>query len=163
MRLKAWMELFHYHNWHLNECLLDVSPMWARCKNQVGNLIHTCWTCPQLCKYWEDVFKTLSEVFEIPLNQTPLTALFGVVAREAQLPKYKWNAIAFPSLIARRLILLKWKDESPPTHTHWIRDLLQFLRLEKIRSTLKGSTGRCYKAWQPLITHVEKCKLDLTI
>lgn len=31
-------------------------------------------------------------------------------------------ALAFASLIARWLILLKWKDEAPSMHSHWIRE-----------------------------------------
>lgn len=38
---------------------------------------------------------------------------------------YKLNGIFFVSLIARWLIILKWKDETTPTHARWIKDLLQ--------------------------------------
>lgn len=47
------------------------------------------------------------------------------------------DMIAFSTLVARRLILLKWKDRAP-TFSHWIRDLMYHLALEKIQYSTKG-------------------------
>lgn len=79
-------------------------------------------------------------MFGIPFKPFPLTAMFRLVVEETHLPQYKLDAIAFASLTDRILILLKWKDETSPTYTHWIRDLMQLLKLKKYIFTLRGST-----------------------
>lgn len=58
-------------------------------------------------------WKTYSELSQIGLGLNPsqLTTIFKV--EETSLTQSKLNAIAFPSLIARSLIVLKWKDETP--------------------------------------------------
>lgn len=64
------------------------------------------------------MLKSLSEVMEIPFNPFPPTTIFRMVVEEMNLLQYKLNAFAFVSLTARRLIPLKWKDETSPTYTH---------------------------------------------
>lgn len=39
--------------------------------------------------------------------------------------------MAFAFLIARRLILVMWKQEASPTYVQWVRDVMGFLHLEK--------------------------------
>lgn len=41
-----------------------------------------------------------------------------------------------------------------------IRDLMQFLQLEKVRFALKGFIDVFYKTWQPFFTHVVNCTFD---
>ena len=64
--------------------------------------------------------------------------------------------IAFAMLLARRLILLKWKDRSPPTFNQWIRDLLHHLTLEKIRYATRDCALSFYSIWQPVLDQLEK-------
>lgn len=64
--------------------------------------------------------------------------------------------IAFVTLLARRLILLKWKSRTPPSHIHWIRDVLNFAKLEKIRHLLRGSQAKFSKTWDPFFEYVGK-------
>ena len=48
------------------------------------------------------------------------------------------KVIAFSTLLVRRLILLRWRDAAPPTVTHWIRDVLSNLKLEKNQMCNEG-------------------------
>ena len=66
--------------------------------------------------------------------------------------------IAFASLLARRLILLKWKEKLPPTFKAWVNDVMYHLTLEKIRYSTRGFKGALafYSIWQPFLTYVER-------
>ena len=81
-------------------------------------------------------------------------AIFGASPDQLKLSKTQSDSIAFVTFIARRLILLNWKDPHPPTFTHWIEDVLYFLKLEKIKHSLRGSVKRFFELWNPFITHV---------
>ena len=59
--------------------------------------------------------------------------------------------MAFTTLLARRLILMKWKSSAPPSHIQWIRDVLYYIKLEKIRSTLRGSVAKFEDTWGPFL------------
>ncbi len=58
-------------------------------------------------------------------------------------------------------ILLNWKQVSPPSHIHWIADLLQFLHLGKVKYTTRGSADKFYRLWQPFLSSVDGLKLKL--
>ena len=94
------------------------------------------------------------------VEPSPLIALFSVAPEDASLSKREVNMLAFCSLLARRLILFKWKDPIPPTHSHWIREVMCHLKLEKIRYTVRGSTETFYNIWQPFFTFVEGMEAD---
>ena len=51
---------------------------------------------------------------------------------------------------------MKWKDVSPPTFTHWVKDLMYHLTLEKICCSTRGDPLGFYAIWQPMLTCIEK-------
>lgn len=112
--------------------------------------MHMFWTCSKLCTFWLYIFENFSGVFGKILESSPFIALL--------LHKHLTNLInmlIFCCLLARRLILFKWKDPNPPTHHHWIREVMSHLKMEKIRHRVRGSTGTFYNIWQPFLTFVE--------
>lgn len=70
------------------------------------------------------------------------------------LPRAQSNCISYVTLLARRLILLHWKQATPPSFKHWIIDTLRFLKLEKIRFALRGPMDNFSSAWQPFLTYL---------
>lgn len=90
----------------------------------------------------------------------PILALFGVPSDVYALNKPQCDFLAFCTLLARRLILLKWKDAIPPSHSQWVRSILLYMRLEKIKYTLRGSTSKFNEIWQPFLGYIEE-KLEL--
>lgn len=137
----------------------DSDPMCNRCKAEIRSLIHTFWKCPTLNNYWTAIYKTLSETYKIKLAPSALIALFGVIPPGISIVKHYSNAVAFASLLGRRLILVNWKKETPPTHDQWITDLMRFLYMEKMRSTLTGSLTKFNKSWQPFLKYMETFKM----
>lgn len=47
----------------------------------------------------------------------------------SQINSIKMNL--FASLLARRAILLRWRDTAPPTHSQWLRGVMSSLRLQR--------------------------------
>lgn len=117
------------HRAHISKAKLssmysEVSPYCVKCKIAEASLIHMYWSCSSLNKYLREIFHTLSQVLKIKLKPNPLTALFGIMEGEEQLPVEKHHTLSFSSLLARRAILLKWRDTSPPTHAQWLEDIM---------------------------------------
>ena len=79
------------------------------------------------------------------IEPDPVISVFGVTPSNSGLSKHHSDFIAFSTLLARRLILFVWKLTTPPSHSHWVREVMAFLKLEKIRCTIQGSVKRLKK------------------
>ncbi|KAA0701525.1 LINE-1 reverse transcriptase -like protein [Triplophysa tibetana] len=145
----------HLTRVRLSKIYKDVDPMCIRCHQAPATHAHMFWSCPSLFNFWTQIFNSISVCIGVQFDPTACTALFGVLPPTLQLPKYKADFVAFISLLARRLILLRWKSPAPPSHSSWIRDILQFVKLEKVRCSIHGSLAKFNKTWDPFFAHVE--------
>lgn len=151
-------KILHRTHWtkeRLSKIFPHINPQCDRCQQSPASLIHMFLSCPSLHNFWTEIFNILSTVLNVPCDPTPVTVLFGVLPLALMIPKYKADFVAFATLLARRLILFKWKSSAPPTVYQWLRDLLSFSKLEKIRATLHGSTAKFYKIWNPFLEHLK--------
>ena len=71
------------------------------------------------------------------------------------LPSRVGCVLAFTTLLARRLILLNWKNPRAPSLINWKRDLLSSIKLEKLRFSLRGSLAQFYAIWKPILMILE--------
>ena len=134
-----------------------------RCAFVPADLAHTFWSCSKLTGFWKSFFKIMSEVLGVVITPCPLIAIFGVPSNHSELSKQTLNVLAFASLIARRRILLHWKLPKPPADQSWQTDLLSFLKLEKIKFSLRGSVGKFYATWQPFLSFFDNVATTPTV
>lgn len=114
--------------------------------------------------YWNtgQIFKTISEVIGRNINPGTLVVLFSIFPIHG-LSKSSQHTIALSSLLARRLILLKWTHASPPTHNKWIYEMLQCIALERIRSPWGRTLCTFYEMWQPFVNYVDSLTIDVIV
>lgn len=62
-----------------------------------------------------------------------IITIFGMVLQNLCLKKCDKNIIPFATILARRHVLLKWKERSPPTFNLWVKDLICHLTHKKIQ------------------------------
>lgn len=98
-----------------------------RCSLELADLSHMFWGCPRLTKFWTDILRTLWFICNKDLDPNPLTSILGVVQEEMQLTTNQIELIAFSTLLARRPILLSWKNSMPPSHKHWMTEVMSNL------------------------------------
>lgn len=138
-------------------CITD--PSCPRCKGQPADHIHMFWSCPALSIFWPNIFDAFTKIFGKKVCPSPISAIFGI--SPLTLPSNAHNVIAFTTLIARRSILLNWKRQSPPSFKRWIRETMYFLKLEKIRFTLKRTTQQFLETWNPFLNYFEELQISL--
>lgn len=129
-----------------------------RCRQSPADLAHMFLTCPLLSDFWTAIFETISKVVGQTIVLEPLTAFFGI-SSSLNVPKSTRKIIAFSTLLARRLILLKWSHSTPPIHNKWIQEVLRCVTIEKIRFSLKGSLDTFYKTWQPFLVYIDSLNI----
>lgn len=147
----------HFTRARLAKIYPNLDPLCPRCRGQPADLMHMFWLCPSLFTFWRTIFKAYSHMFGTRLDPDPVSALFGLTSKEslAVLPTKAHVVIAFTSLLARRLILFKWKQNTPPSFSHWVKDVMYFLHLEKIKYTLKGTSQSFLKIWRPFLDYYD--------
>ena len=150
----------HFTKVRLSKIYDSVYPLCDRCRSSPATHAHMFWFCPSLRRYWTEIFKTISDCIEVPIEPNAMTAIFGIPPPALSFSRHKSHLVAFTTLLARRLILMKWKSSVPPSHPHWIRDTLNFIKLEKIRSTLRGSVSKFEKTWGPFLVLVNNLQFN---
>ena len=150
------MHRLHWSKVRLAKFTPSIDPICDRCRQTPATLSHMFWFCSKLDNFWQSIFKTFSDVLQIPIEPSAITAIFGITHYDTHLSRQAKNMMAFASLIARRLILLKWKEKLPPTFKMWINDLLHHLVLEKIRYSTRGYIQKFYSTWKPFLSYIEK-------
>ena len=151
----------HWSKSKLARIYPDIDPNCDKCHQGPANLSHMFWSCPTLVPFWACVFDSLSATTSARIQPSPLLALFGVLPIGLSLPSYFAELVAFLTLLARRAILMRWKSSCPPSHSQWIKDVLHFMRLEKIKHTLRFAEHKFYKIWQPFLDHVSSLQIDI--
>ena len=149
----------HYTNARLAKIFPGRSDACNRCGHSPADLLHMLWACPRLSDYWSAIFKSLSDVSGVDISPDPFTALFGA-SSVAGTPPHFDRVISFSTLLARRIILMKWKHALPPTHNKWITDVLYFLKLEKIRFSLRGTSRNFEKTWLPFLEYTRTLTME---
>ena len=101
----------------------------------------------------------MSSVLGVNLQPCPLIAIFGIPDPTLALNPTQKDIIAFTSLLARRSLVLHWKSVKYPSISQWLKDVMFFLRLEKIKYTLRGCTVKFFSKWQPFISYFTNLKV----
>ena len=102
-----------------------------RCKMDRADLLHMFWSCSRLREFWASIFKVLNEAFDLDLQPSPTTAVFGVQEGDIVMPNSKESVVAFATLIAQRRILMEWKTSTPPKASAWLSDII-FLKIRAV-------------------------------
>uniref|UniRef100_A0A8C4S006 Reverse transcriptase domain-containing protein n=1 Tax=Erpetoichthys calabaricus TaxID=27687 RepID=A0A8C4S006_ERPCA len=144
------------HSTHLSRLKLSKmfpgqDPTCEHCNQAPASLGHMFWACTKLTSFWTKIFKCLSYSLGVTIPPNPLTAVFGVLPDGLEVEKDKQTVIAFTTLLARRFILLNWKNPNSPLISQWETDVLYYLKLEKIKFSVRGSVQNFFKTWQDLI------------
>ena len=80
--------------------------------------------------------------------------LAGVVFSNTGLSTHQSDLMAFSALIAHRLTLLSWKSPTPPSHLHWICEVMSLLKLEKNQKYSSELFEKMKKkTWHPFLDY----------
>ena len=145
----------HYSKSRLSKIYPQIKDECERCHANPCDLSHMFFLCPVLQNFWNHYSNILSNALKIKVNLNPYLAIFGIPVNSAPINLSYSKILAFTSLIARRRILLLWKSSKAPLISNWFHDVLSFLKMEKINSTMKGNTDNFEQKWG---SFMEYCK-----
>lgn len=143
----------HFSKSRLSEMYPEVEDTCDKCHGSPCHLSHMFFLCPELNSFWTGYFSIMSTVLGVNLQACPLIAIFGIPDASLALNSIQKDIIAYTSLLARRSLLLHWKSAKYPSIFRWLKDTMFFLKLEKIKYTLRGCTDKFFHKWQPFISY----------
>uniref|UniRef100_A0A3P8RWR8 Reverse transcriptase domain-containing protein n=1 Tax=Amphiprion percula TaxID=161767 RepID=A0A3P8RWR8_AMPPE len=145
----------HYSNDKLAKIYPNFSPTCIRCHQTRATTGHMFWNCQSLNSFWKNISEVLSYMCRKLITVSPFISIFGVPPPEITVPASQAKAIAFASLMARRLILLQWKSDKPPSFDSWIREMLSMLQLEKLRYSRANCLENFRVTWSLFFEYVQ--------
>lgn len=149
----------HYSKSRLSKLYREVEDKCEKCHGSPCHLSHMFYLCPDLKTFWEGYFSIMSTILGVNLQPCPLIAIFGIPDPLLALNSTQKEIIAFTSLLARRSLLLHWKSAKYPSFYRWLKDTIFFLKLEKIKYTMRGCTVKFFHKWQPFISYFTNLKV----
>lgn len=142
----------HFSPTKLKNIYQNVSGMCAKCLSVQGTLSHLFVHCHKLQQFWGSIFDFVTKAIGRRVLCTPITILFGVTELGWAKNKYEVRVISMCTLLARKMILLCWKSDKPPSFDMWLKELGNVLYLEKIRYTLSNRLSIFHKTWKTVIS-----------
>lgn len=110
-----------------------------------NHLEHRLWSCPPIQAFWSKVELFVASLTDLAPHSDPFLLLFGTWCFKASKPQARiltnhniWLSSCY--MIARRSILAKWIQDSPPT----LRDLRLGLQLLHDREALDIKTSNSH-------------------
>ncbi len=71
------------HHTHITPALKNkmdaiTSPLYWKCKSEIGVYAHCFWSCVKLQRYWFDIVNELSAIFNISIRMDPMCLILGL-------------------------------------------------------------------------------------
>lgn len=147
-RLQITPQLRHRMNPRLTE-------MCSKCHIEVGSYRHCVWSCIYIEEYWRKITDKLNLIFDVRLDPDPQALLLGLASPHIKGSDQRrlFNILTFA---ARKNILLKWIDNTPPTIIGWHKLVFELIPMEYLTYRFKCKTPVFFKTWTPFFKYAGK-------
>lgn len=144
------MHRIYYTPLRLSKMYPNVSPKCHRCESCIGSIMHIFWKCQKLEYFWKEVHDWTVKALETSLDFTPVLYLFGTEFDKTYDPVFV-QRISVISYIAKKCVLLNWKQHESPIFHLFKLLLYDTLRLEQFTYYLRGRADVFGKIWASII------------
>lgn len=118
--------------------------------NTQDSYLHALWLCPPVYQFWTDVTNKLTEFFKTRIPKFPSLCLLGDTSQIN--PSFKYPIPLLMSLaIAKKTILLNWKNKCQISITQWLHLLREHIIQEKHASETQNQLFKFNTVFSPLL------------
>ena len=128
---------------------MNIPDTCVKCQHDKGTLVHCLWECLEIQKFWKEVIKCLSEIFKCQIPCCAKLCILGIYPAGFSRTKKQIKILDFGLLHARRTIDLNWTNMEAPSIELWIKELSEYIRLERLTYISKGKTEEFVQLWEP--------------
>lgn len=103
----------------------DIPDTYTKCLFEKGTLIHCVWGCLNIQKFWTDVIRYQSELFNIKVPLKAKLCVLRIYPRKLQQSEKNTKLIDYGLLQARRSIALRWRNRKAPSLELWKKEIVK--------------------------------------
>ena len=126
----------------------------THCPTAIDNHFHAFWLCTPIWRFWSEVMRELSEILNLSIPLTPSIALLGDLSA-LSIPQHLQTFILIALTLAKKTILLNWKDRNKLSVSHWLNLLTDHSNLEQLTSTVKDNLTTFNNTWSPFLQYIQ--------
>lgn len=114
------------------------------------------WQCKELQEFWKEVLDVISEMIGEYIPMDPKLCLLHIYPENVSVSASIQKLVDFSLLQAKRVVALEWKNIQRPTLSHWTKEMISNLALEKLTYATRGKAEVFKKIWSPFVQFVNR-------
>uniref|UniRef100_A0A3Q1CLT5 Reverse transcriptase domain-containing protein n=1 Tax=Amphiprion ocellaris TaxID=80972 RepID=A0A3Q1CLT5_AMPOC len=122
-------------------------------QNMTDTYFHALWLCTPVYQFWVTITQKLSNILDCGIPHSPNVCLIGDLTQTA-LPDIHIQPTLAAIAIAKKTILVNWKDKKALNITHWLNLLTEHISLERISAIRKNQLDSFKEKWSPFIKSI---------
>ena len=119
-------------------------------QNTADTYFHALWLCTPVNQFWATITQKLSSILDCEIPHSPNVCLISDLTLKAIADIHSQPTLAAIA-IAKKTILVHWKDKKALNIIHWLNLLTEHISLEKISATRKKQLDSFKEKWSPFI------------
>lgn len=120
-----------------------------KCTSEMGSFIHVIWSCQQLQIFCEGVVNYINSIGKLRVPYDPIPLILSIVDT-LETSQSKKLFVFYTAFYARKAVLLKWNNSSPPTVQQWrtlVDAALPLYKLTYLGRNCPKKFNRIWAAW----------------
>uniref|UniRef100_A0AAQ5ZBJ0 Reverse transcriptase domain-containing protein n=1 Tax=Amphiprion ocellaris TaxID=80972 RepID=A0AAQ5ZBJ0_AMPOC len=122
-------------------------------QNMTDTYFHALWLCTPVYQFWVTITQKLSNILDCGIPHSPTVCLIGDLTQTA-LPDIHIQPTLAAIAIAKKTILVNWKDKKALNIIHWLNLLTEHISLERISAIRKNQLDSFKEKWSPFIKSI---------
>ena len=119
-------------------------------QNTPDTYLHALWLCSPVQSFWSIVIQRLSSILNCRIPLSPNLCLIGDLST-TDLALTLSQSVLVSLAIAKKTILLNWKNKQSLNITQWQNLLIDYILLDKIAATKKQQLTDFTEKWSPFL------------
>ena len=141
----------HITQYKMNKMGFSDSDICSQCTlNTTDTYFHALWLCSPVQHFWSTVTQKLASILGCRIPLSPNLCLLGDIT-VIDLTTKQATATLAALAIAKKTILLNWKNKQSININHWLNLLIEYISMEKISASLKNQLKHFTEMWSSFI------------
>lgn len=125
------------------------------CSDLTDDYYHALWSCIHIQRFWVEVINCLSEILNLDIPLCPVIALLNNTT-SLGVSKHLKSFISIALTLAKKTILINWKNRTEISKTQWLAFVTDYSNLEKLTSSLKNKIKIYEDTWTPFLQYLKQ-------